>query len=94
MRTEDGRDWRLPSRGDQWQYPSQIDTIAGDKIEIPISRMWDTNKPDVLDRCQVTFTRKFNNIVIEDCFKKITLIKKKSNLSHYYLLCLDNMSVG
>lgn len=45
------RKWRLASlKADQWSYPPQIDTVVGSTVEIPVAKMWDSAKPDSLDR--------------------------------------------
>ena len=56
--------------------------------------MWDSAKPEVLDRRQLTVIRKNHGIVIEDCFNKVKLIKKPNAQSRYFLLELDNMQAG
>lgn len=54
--------------------------------------MWD--KPDVLDRQQVTLVRSKHGIVIEDWFKKIKLVKKANAQGHFYLLVAEGLEVG
>lgn len=62
--------WLLPNlKSDHWSYPTVIDTVVGKSIEIPIAHMWDSAKPDQLDRSQVTLTRSIHGIVIQDWFK-------------------------
>lgn len=55
-----------------------MDTVVGSKFEIPIAQMWDSAKPDTLDRRQVTLTRSMNDVVLEDWFKKIKVVKKQN----------------
>jgi hypothetical protein len=53
-----GKSWQLPKLNtDIWHYPSEINMLAGGKIEIPVGEMWNPANPNTLDRQQVTFTR-------------------------------------
>lgn len=71
-----------------------MDTVVGSKFEIPIAQMWDSAKPETLDRRQVTLTRSMNNVVLEDWFKKIKVVKKQNAQSHYFLLTVENLEAG
>lgn len=43
--------WVLPKlEGDTWHYPQSVNLLAGSKFEIPVSEMWDSARPNQLDR--------------------------------------------
>jgi len=45
------KNWNIPSlNGDTWHYPTSVNLIAGSKFEVPVAEMWDSNRPNQLDR--------------------------------------------
>lgn len=86
--------WEIPKTRDFWSYPSVMNLIEGESFEIPVARMWNSKKPNDLLREQVSFYRSTKGVVIDDCFKKLTLAKKDSAESHYFLLQSHKLEAG
>jgi hypothetical protein len=76
IQTSTGRSWRLPSLTDDWSYPGQIDIVHGDKVLLPIHPQWDMKK-NRTDFKQINLIRSKNGTVLEDCTKKIAIVKEE-----------------
>lgn len=80
---------------DTWSYPGEINIIENGSVEIPVSHMWDPEKPNALSRNQFTLYRTLEGEVVEDCFASIQLVPKPhATISHYHLLRLTNLKHG
>jgi hypothetical protein len=97
-RSQEGfsRQWNVYEMGtDTWSYPGEINIIENGSVEIPVSHMWDPDRPNALSRNQFTLYRSLEGEVVEDCFSSIQIVPKAhARISHYHLLRLTNLKHG